>query len=79
MLSELNPLIFKGYVRDMNSNINDHLGIVFLLKITSKDKAIYNNKQITSHWLTKKDLIDKYGRLESWSKYIVDYMVENTL
>lgn len=73
------PLKHIGYVRDLNSKTSEHLGIVFIMDCLKKDVSIKENDNLEGHWMSKNELIDKYGKLESWAKFIVDYMVDNNL
>ena len=77
MIKDLQPIKFIGTVRDMATN-DKHLGYVFLLDNCSNDIELVN-KNLKGEWLSKEDLINKYGKLESWSKHIVNYMVDNSL
>ena len=73
------PLKHIGYVRDLNSKTSEHLGVVFIMDCLKKDVSIKENDNLEGHWMSKNELIDKYGKLESWAKFIVDYMVDNNL
>lgn len=75
----LYPLKHIGYVRDLNGKTNDHIGIVFMTKCLKSKISIKENDYLKGYWMSKNELIDKYGKLESWSKYIVDYMVDSNL
>ena len=76
-IEDLQPIKFVGTVRDMVTN-DKQLGYVFLLENCSNDIKLLN-KYLKGEWLSIEDLINKYGKLESWSKHIVDYMVDNPL
>lgn len=69
-----NPLKFVGYVRDMSEQNADHLGCVFIFDCKEEDLNISDKT-----WLTKDDLIANYHKFESWSKFIIDHLVDNTL
>lgn len=64
-----------GYVRDMTSNTSDHIGVIFLLETGSafiKEKELLDGK-----WVSYEDFKSMYySKLESWSKYIIDYLYE---
>ena len=63
----------------MRSNINDHLGCVFLIdNVNSKETNIRETDKLAGDWLTKEQLIEHYGKLETWAKHITNYLVENT-
>lgn len=78
-LSNYNPMKFLGYVRDMGSGINDHLGCVFLIdNINKKETSIREKDKLEGDWFTKQQLIEHYGKLETWAKHITNYLVENS-
>lgn len=85
LLEELNidgsltPLKHIGYVRDLNGKTNDHLGIVFITESLKSNISIKENSYLKGSWMTKNELIDKYGKLESWAQFIVDCMVDTIL
>ena len=75
-----NTMKFKGYVREMNSDIKDHLGCVFLIDdIDEKETKILKQDVYNQDWFTKNQLIEHYAKLETWSKHIANYLVENNL
>ena len=78
-LSHFKPMKFLGYVRDMNSGINDHLGCVFLIDdIDKKETSIKETDKLIGDWLSRSELIEHYGKLETWAKHITNYLVENS-
>lgn len=70
------PFTFIGYVRDMISETNDHLGVVLVIKAESNVKVKETDK-LEGDWKTIDELILNYNKLENWSKYIVDHFVKN--
>ena len=40
--------------------------------------SIAHNK-LEGKWLTKKELINNYSKFESWSKHIINYLVDNKI
>ena len=78
-LSHYNTMKFVGYVRDMHENISDHVGIVFLIDdIDETETSIREKDKLIGAWYTKAELIEHYGKLESWAKFITNYLVENS-
>lgn len=72
-------LKFKGFVKNYLEMKSNHLGFVLLLeqtknKVPKQDKEYYKSK-----WLSKNELIDKYGQFDMWSKLVIDYLVDNEL
>lgn len=74
-LEETNSLKFIGTVRD--KAINDKfIGYVFIIK-TNNVKI--NNNMLIGKWMSKDELIDKYSNLETWSKHIVNFIIDDTI
>lgn len=72
------PLRFSGYVRDNSEGNADHIGCVFIFDCFEKDTNI-NPSEVDKTWLTKDELITSYHKFDSWSKFIIDYLVDNDL
>lgn len=80
VIIEFKPIKFIGYVREMNDEIGDHLGIVFLIDLLDKNNVkLINNDKLESCWYTVKELVDLYPKLETWSKHITNYLIDNIL
>lgn len=78
-LQVLRPIEFRGYVREMNGNSNDHLGMVFKISDIPENSIAVKTPEFVGKWMTKKELIEHYGKFEDWSKHLIDFMVDNTL
>ena len=75
-VTPIEPFNIIGYVREMNSNTNDHTGVV--ITVIVDDEVIINEKDtLVGEWMDKKELINHYNQLENWSKFILDYLIEN--
>lgn len=72
----LKPFKIIGYVRDLTSLANDHTGVVIIATVTG-GVTIRGDDTLIGEWMDLKGLINNYEKLESWSKYIVDYFTEN--
>ena len=72
--------------------IRNDKGEFFSASLTNNDNTIIslgfgdnindvtiNNDKLQGAWLSKQDLIDKYNNLETWSKHIVDYLIDNVI
>lgn len=78
-LFPFNPMKFIGYVREMSGGVNDHLGCVLLIdNVDEKDTTIRETDKLIGDWYTINQLIEHYGKLESWAKHITNYLVENS-
>lgn len=69
------PLEYIGMVRDLNSNLTDHIGFVFELEVDAAE--VKEKDKYKGMWLTKEQLKEKYFLFEGWSKHIVDHIYEN--
>ena len=67
---------FIGYVRDLNSKTNDHLGLVFLIKSNNNCK-IKETDKLKGKWMSYDQLEANYSKFEDWAKHIIDYMCGN--
>ena len=76
-IDNLKSMKYIGTVRDMLTNPKQ-LGYVFLIDNMTEDIKLNNNK-LEGKWLTKKELINNYSKFESWSKHIINYLVDNML
>lgn len=74
-----NKLNFKGFVIDYTEKKCIHLGIVFVLDTLKKNVPKQDTDYYKSKWIIKNELIDKYGQFDIWSKFIIDYLVDNEL
>lgn len=74
-----NKIEYKGFITDYSEKQCVHLGMVFTLKEYKKNTTSQNKECYKSKWMTKNELIDKYGQFDQWSKFIIDYLVDNEL
>lgn len=73
--SNIAPLQFMGYVRNMQSKTNDHTGLVFMLTV-SHAEVIEKDKYV-GQWMSIQELEDNYFKFEDWGKHLIDYIVKN--
>ena len=78
-INVLNNFKFRGYVRELDGDINNYLGVVFLLDDIPEDSITVITKDFVGKWLTKKELIEHYAKFEDWSKHLINFMVEKEL
>lgn len=74
-IEPLSAAKFIGYVRDMTSSTNDHLGCVFIVQ--SNDASIKEKDNHAGEWIEIKQLEERYFDFENWSKHIIDYLVSH--
>ena len=70
------PFSFKGYLKTFTDATKGHLGLWFVAVVDDayiKDTDVFEYK-----FMSKKELIDSYGKLEKWSRLVLSYFVETT-
>lgn len=70
------PATFLGYVRDVNSETSEHLGFVYVSAVSRA--KIKETDTMEGTWMGLDELVDKYYKFESWSKFLIDYMFVTT-
>lgn len=73
----LRPPVCIGLVRDINSSTCEHTGFVFLLDV--EQAQVRETNELDEKWFTKETLEKDFLYFESWSKYIIDWLVKNQL
>jgi predicted NUDIX family phosphoesterase len=72
---------YLGTIRDLaNDNVKSILGNVYIAEI-NKDDFILKTKHdlYENKWYSKQELIDKYNKATSWSKIMIDIIVEELI
>ena len=71
---------FIGYIRDLaNDSVKSVLGNIYYINITNADMIISKSKIYNYKWYTLKELIDRYTKATTWSKTLIDCLVEKTI
>lgn len=68
-----------GTVRDLRSSTPDHIGIVY--KVFVRDSgalAIREKDALEGIWMTTRELIQNFGKFESWAQLIIAHMTIGT-
>lgn len=66
---------FVGYTRNMTSELNDHIGLVFLLQVSQA--SIRETDSLEGIWMTIDELEKDYFKFEGWARFIIDYLSTN--
>lgn len=69
------PAEFIGYIRNMQSETNDHTGLVFLLLVNQAE--VRETEKYVGEWMTAEQLEEHYFKFEDWGKHLINYIVEN--
>ena len=71
---------FIGNIRDLtNESVKSVLGCIYYIDtaatcLFTSDSSIYQYK-----WYTLKELVDRYSKATSWSKQVIDCLLEETI
>ena len=76
--NNINDFKFIGNIRDLaNSSVQSILGCIYYAELndfTYEENSVYEYK-----WYNKQELIDRYNKATSWSKIIIDKIVDGSL
>jgi predicted NUDIX family phosphoesterase len=76
--NDVNDFKFIGNIRDLaNSSVQSILGCIYYAELndfTYEENRVYEYK-----WYNKQELINRYGRATSWSKIIIDMIVDESI
>lgn len=75
----INNYKFIGNIRDLaNSSVKSILGCIYHCK-TNTSNFIKTDDNYNYVWCNKQELIDRYGRATSWSRIIIDMIVDKSI
>ena len=75
-LAAQEPSRFLGFIRDAGSATSDHLGFLFSVQVNEKT-SIKEKDTLEGKWLSIDELIKMYPLFEGWSRYAIDYILQN--
>ncbi len=72
---------YLGTIRDLaNDNVKSILGNVYYAEVNKDDFIIKTKHDLYENkWYNKQELIDRYNKATSWSKIMIDAIVENLI
>ena len=71
---------FIGTIRDLASeSVKSILGCIYYIDTTDVDMIISKSNIYQYKWYTLKELVDRYSKATSWSKQIIDCLLEETI
>jgi predicted NUDIX family phosphoesterase len=53
-----------------------HIGLLYEIRVSSKDITVKETNKMTANWVTKADLATYYHDMETWSKIAIDYYIQ---
>ena len=71
---------FIGTIRDLASeSVKSILGCIYYIDTTDVDMIISKSNIYQYKWYTLKELVDRYSKATSWTKQIIDCLLEETI
>ena len=71
---------FIGNIRDLaNESVKSILGCIYYIDTTDVDMIIGKSNIYQYKWYTLKELVDRYSKATSWTKQIIDCLLEETI
>ena len=71
---------FIGNIRDLtNESVKSVLGCIYYIDTTDVDMIISKSNIYQYKWYTLKELVDRYSKATSWTKQIIDCLLEETI
>lgn len=71
---------FIGNIRDLaNDSVKSILGCIYYIDTTDMDMVISKSSIYQYKWYTLRELIDRYSKATSWTKQLVDCLLDETI
>ena len=71
---------FIGNIRDLtNDSVKSILGCIYYIDTTDADMIISKSTIFQYKWYTIHELVDRYNKATSWSKKIIDCLLDKTI
>jgi len=75
--SDLN---FIGIINDESNSVSRvHLGLLYILEVTSPGYRVLETGKMTAQWVTDYDVREFYDGLETWSQIVYDHYINKTI
>ncbi len=71
---------FIGNIRDLaNDSVKSVLGCIYYIDTTNVDMIISKSNIYQYKWYSLYELVDRYSKATSWSKQLIDALLEETI
>jgi predicted NUDIX family phosphoesterase len=75
--SSIKSIDMIGMICSNNTEVDSvHLGLIYVVEVAGLDVAVKETETLVGDWISKDDLINFNGELESWSKIAVDKFIK---
>jgi len=75
--SSIKSIDLIGMICSNNTEVDSvHLGLVYVVDVAGLDVSVKETETLVGDWISKKDLLNFEGELESWSKIAVEQFIK---
>jgi predicted NUDIX family phosphoesterase len=69
---------FIGFINDDTISVGSvHIGLLYNIHVSNKEVYINETDKMTADWIDKPNLAEFYGAMETWSKIIFDFYIND--
>ena len=70
---------FIGFINDDTIPVGRvHIGLLYIIHVSNKEVYINETDKMTADWIEKSGLAEFYEGMETWSKIIFDFYIQDT-
>jgi len=75
--SSIKSIDLIGIICSNNTEVDSvHLGLVYVVDVSGLDVSVKETETLVGDWISKSDLLNFDGELESWSKIAVEHFIK---
>jgi predicted NUDIX family phosphoesterase len=68
---------FIGFINDDSIPVGRvHIGLLYIIRLSSKDVVINETDKMSAEWIDKNDLPGYYEEMETWTKIAIDHYLQ---
>jgi predicted NUDIX family phosphoesterase len=69
---------FIGFINDDTIPVGRaHIGLLYNIRVSNKEVYINETDKMTAEWVDKSSLTEFYKDMETWSKIVLDFYIQN--
>jgi predicted NUDIX family phosphoesterase len=73
---EIEAIEFIGFINDDTIEVGRfHIGLLYDIRISSKEIYINETDKMTAEWVDKSGLAEFYDKMETWSRFAFDFYI----
>ncbi len=69
---------FTGFINDDTIPVGRfHTGLLYHIRVSNKEVYVNETDKMTAEWINKSDLAEFYEGMETWSKIVFDFCIQD--